>query len=232
VLRAGELERLHVGLDRGGVQVALLVGDAQLQVVLCQRGLDAQAGGGEIVGARLGPGLAGLELAPHAAPQVGLPARGQAQRVAVAGAHAAGVGAGALGAGVQADRGEQPGAVGVGQRLGLAVRGLGLADVLVGAVGVGFQAVQHRVAVGRPPRQPAGGRARLGGLPVAGGFLVRVGHRQRGAHVVGPDGAGRKQRGGRQGGQAGTKKHGRQAKAGFGSERDRLHSSRARRTPR
>jgi hypothetical protein len=84
VLRLRELERLRIGLDRGGVQVALLVGDAQLHVVLRQRRLDAQARGGQVVRARLRTRHARFDRAAHAAPQVGLPASGQAQAVAVA----------------------------------------------------------------------------------------------------------------------------------------------------
>jgi hypothetical protein len=97
VLVLREFERLGVGRGGAGVQVALQVDDADLQVVLRERGLDAQARAREVVGAGLRWRIAGLDRAAHGAPDVGLPARGEAQ--GVGGAELEGAGAVGLRAG-------------------------------------------------------------------------------------------------------------------------------------
>ncbi|MNH14988.1 hypothetical protein D3C79_745930 [compost metagenome] len=84
VLVLGHLQRTLIGLDGGLEQALLLVEHPQLQVVLHQLRLQAQADRRHVGKAGLGAGLVGGQAVTQLAPQVGLPAHPQLGAVGVA----------------------------------------------------------------------------------------------------------------------------------------------------
>ncbi|MNP08417.1 hypothetical protein D3C76_1004850 [compost metagenome] len=88
VLVLGHFQRTLIGLDGGLEQALLLVEHPQLQVVLHQLRLQAQADRRHVGKAGLGAGLVGGQAVTQLAPQVGLPAHPQLGAIGVADAAA------------------------------------------------------------------------------------------------------------------------------------------------
>ena len=205
-----QLQRLLVGRHGGIQQALLLIQHAQLQIGLHQGGLRAQARGGQISQAGRGAGLGRLDAAAHPPPHIQFPTDVAGQRVLVGHIAAAGrrgrrtvaaAAARARQAGARAHRGEKPGARATHQPQRLPVVGLGLGDGLVGRIQVVHQSVERGVIVDAPPLSAVDVVARFGPLPAWHldlSFLVGRAHVQRGALVVGADGAGGQRRAQRQ----------------------------------
>ncbi|VTQ37451.1 Uncharacterised protein [Pseudomonas aeruginosa] len=200
----GHLQRTLVGRHRVVEQADLFVHHPQLQVVLRQLRLLAEAHRGEVGGAGMQARLVGLQLPAQLAPEVDLPADTEVGRVAGAdraraaaahrrasrqqhGAVAAALAAAGL-AHVAGDRREERRPRAAHQRLGLAELRHRLGQGLVGTFQVHLQVVQGLVAVQLPPGAALEHVARLGAAP-AFGFLEFGGHRQVRSLVVGADGA-------------------------------------------
>ncbi len=201
----GHLQRTLVGRHRVVEQADLFVHHPQLQVVLRQLRLLAEAHRGEVGGAGMQARLVGLQLPAQLAPEVDLPTDTEAGRVTVAdrtgttaAAHSGAVGqahgavAAALAAAglahVAGDRREERRPRAAHQRLGLAELRHRLGQGLAGTFQVHLQVVQGLVAVQLPPGAALEHVARLGAAP-AFGFLEFGGHRQVRSLVVGADGA-------------------------------------------
>ncbi len=199
VLVLGQAQRARIGGDRGIEQARLLVEHPQLQVVLHQFALQAQARGGEICGTGLELGTTGLQATAQLAPDIQFPRRAEAQVIALADARCAGAAVRPRGA---LPRTRDPGATGqcrveagpgaAHQRARLAVLSLGRRQVLVGQLQALDQRVQLGIAVQGPPvaaRQGIGRGRRGPALDLL--ELYRCG--QFGALIVRAEGAARQQ---------------------------------------
>ncbi|MCY1401635.1 hypothetical protein D9M71_167580 [compost metagenome] len=167
VLVLGQLQRPLITGDGRFQQALLGIQHAQLQVVLRQLRLQAEARGGEVGGAGLHVRGVGFQLAAQLAPQVDFPVHAQARVITLGHATAAGAGdRGAIGqahgavatalsraglAGIGGHRGEERGAGTTGERLGLAVLGDRLGQGLVGLFQAQLQVIEGGVAVQLPP---------------------------------------------------------------------------------
>ena len=166
-----------------------------------------------------GAGLTGLDRAAHAAPEVGHPAGAEAgAERGVAGANSRWCRCEPrLTPALRAGRSEQGPKRAWAFRAPCAWRYCASAwrRFWLARSASCIRPVEHRVAVGLPPGLLAASAGRgSAGFHGAGPPCRRRARRQRRAHVVGPDGAGRQQQGGRQGEQGGTEQgHGREAKS-------------------
>ncbi|MNF85843.1 hypothetical protein D3C84_682540 [compost metagenome] len=202
VLVLGHLQGALISLDRVLEQALLAIDHAQLQVILHQLRLLAQAHGRQIGKACLSIRGVGFQATAQLAPHIRFPTDARLGRIRVAntagGTAQAGVAAaGALArtvlADVQVDRREKRPACAAHQGLGLTVLGFGLGDGLVGAVELLDQAIELLIAIKLPPCPARQGIARVGLAPA---FCCLVLRRFRGlrALVIRADGAGTEHR--------------------------------------
>ncbi len=199
----GDRERTLESLDLGLVEPHLLIGGAQLEIILRQRDLGRQARGGDIGGARLRLGDIRFDQATDASPDIDRPVRlgsGAVDGVLAAAdpsrdGRAGGgrnrlteaVGAMASGrAGVDRHRGEQRAAVHADRRHRRPIRRFVGLQRLIGDLDLPFQSIEHRIVINRPPRLVAADLARRRGLPALL-FLEGGGIGSRRAMIVGAD---------------------------------------------
>ncbi|MNM96834.1 hypothetical protein D3C81_1093250 [compost metagenome] len=182
VLVLGHAQRPFIRRDGGFQQALLLIDNAQLQVILHQLRLLAEADRGEVGEARLSTGLVSVHGLAQLAPQVDFPAHPKLRVVSVANTAAVVGKAGArtacaLGravlAGGQVQAWEQRRTAAAHQRLGLAVLGFGLRHTLVAAVELLDQSVEPRVTIDFPPCATGDGIGRVGLGPALGLFELR-----------------------------------------------------------
>ncbi|MNL16012.1 hypothetical protein D3C87_1370330 [compost metagenome] len=201
VLVFGHFQGTSIRLDRRLQQPLLLVDHPQLQVVLHQFRLLAQAHRRQIGKTGLGIRGVGFKTPAQFAPDVRFPTDSGLSRVGVtntagrtgqAGTAAACALAGAVFAQGQVHRGEKRAPGTAHQRLGLTVLGFGLGDGLVGAVELLDQAIELLIAVQLPPRTAGQGVAWTGLTPTRR-FLVLRRFRRLRALVIRADGAGAEQ---------------------------------------
>ena len=201
VLIGHERERALVARDGCLEQALLRVGDAQLEIILGERGLHGQAQRGEIGGASLDVGLARFHGAADLAPDVDFPARAQARAELIGRAGgttrraacrcAARTAATLARPARRAARGNDrkvAGAGRIGQRLRIPVLRVRRAHVLVRYFDLLFQPAQLRVAENLPPLAAIRIVRGLRDFPLAR-LLVCGGNVHRRAGVVGADGA-------------------------------------------
>ncbi len=191
---ARQFERARVAGDRFIEQAQLRIGNAQEKIILGELGLSCQARRLQIGAARLCRSRAGLDTAPHAAPDIGLPVGGERQgRRAID----AGVGAGATAriGRVCADRRKICGARLLCERQRLVEACDCCAQILIRDFNPALERIQFGIVEHAPPGAACGGVVGLCRLPRAGLLVGRLleGCRQRdlGPDVVGTDRAAR-----------------------------------------
>ncbi len=182
ILVFGHLQRTLIVLQGGLQQTFLLIDHPQLQVVLHQFRLLAQAHGSQVGETGLGTGFIGFQGAPQFAPDVGFPTdpclsavgvADTAGRAAQARTAAAGALAGAVLADGQVHRGKERPPGTARQCLGLTVLGFGLGHGLVGGIEFFHQAIELCVSVQFPPGTTSEGVAGVGLAPALGLLVLR-----------------------------------------------------------